>query len=152
MSLLIRPIQPSDAPAAAHLSAQFGYPVDPAVMEQRIRGLDPSRAVFVACPEKACLEKACLEQEVLGWIDVSRAEHLQSGAYAEIGGLVVSEGARGQGIGAELVRAAEQWARERGLVKMLVRSQIARERAHSFYLREGYQRTKTSAVFTKSLG
>ncbi len=147
MSLLIRPIQPSDAPAAAHLSAQFGYPVDPAVMEQRIRGLDPSRAVFVAC-----LEVACSENEVLGWIDVSRAEHLQSGAYAEIGGLVVSEAARGQGIGAELVRAAEQWARERGLVKMLVRSQIARERAHSFYLREGYQRTKTSAVFTKSLG
>jgi hypothetical protein len=35
---------------------------------------------------------------------------------------------------------------------MLVRSQIKREDAHRFYLREGYVRTKTSVVFTKELG
>jgi GNAT superfamily N-acetyltransferase len=54
---------------------------------------------------------------------------------------------RGKGIGARLVRAAEEWARSKGIATVLVRSQIAREDAHRFYLREGYERTKTSAVF-----
>jgi hypothetical protein len=49
------------------------------------------------------------------------------------------------------VGRAEQWARERGLNSVVVRSQIAREGAHNFYLREGYARTKTSAGFTKQL-
>jgi hypothetical protein len=35
---------------------------------------------------------------------------------------------------------------------MVVRSQMAREAAHRFYVREGYRQTKTSAVFSKSLG
>lgn len=70
---------------------------------------------------------------------------------AEIGGLVVSAPARGRCVGAQLVARAEAWAREQGLSAILVRSQIAREDAHRFYLREGYQRTKTSAVFTKPL-
>jgi hypothetical protein len=34
---------------------------------------------------------------------------------------------------------------------MVVRSQVAREAAHRFYLRHGYERTKTSAVFSKVL-
>ena len=58
---------------------------------------------------------------------------------------------RSTGVGALLVHRAEQWARERGFDAILVRSQIMREAAHRFYLREGYERTKTSAVFTKKL-
>ena len=58
---------------------------------------------------------------------------------------------RSRGIGRVLVARAEQWALERGLKSVVVRSQIAREAAHNFYLREGYARTKTSAVFTKQL-
>jgi GNAT superfamily N-acetyltransferase len=78
-------------------------------------------------------------------------EHLQADVRAEIGGLVVAAGCRSQGIGARLVGHAEQWARERGMCGMVVRSQIKREDAHRFYLREGYERTKTSAVFSKEL-
>jgi GNAT superfamily N-acetyltransferase len=50
-----------------------------------------------------------------------------------------------------LVTRAEQWALSRGVKEMLVRSRISREDAHRFYLREGYERTKTSAVFGKHL-
>ena len=142
MALTLRPIQASDAEAAARLAGQLGYPVESAVMAARIQAADSGRhEVFVAC----------LDRRVVGWIDVGIVQHLQSGGYAEIGGLVVSDDVRNQGIGAELVRAAEQWAVERGLTTVLVRSQIAREDAHRFYLREGYARTKTSAVFTKDV-
>src|SRR5436190_15798975 len=91
---------------------------------------------------------ACITGAVVGWIDVGISCHLQSEPRAEIGGLVVSADLRGRGIGRHLITRAENWARQRGLRGMVVRSQIAREEAHNFYLREGYARTKTSAVFT----
>jgi len=141
VDLQIREITLADAPAAAELSGELGYPASPEVMQQRIAALSADHAVYVAS----------LAGEVAGWIDVSVTHHLQSDPRAEIGGLVVSSKLRSRGIGRVLVARAEQWALERGLNSVVVRSQIAREDAHSFYLREGYARTKTSAVFTKQL-
>ena len=141
MDLHLREITPADAPAAASLSGELGYPASPQVMQQRIASLSPDHVVFVAC----------LNGELAAWIDVSVTHHLQSDPRAEIGGLVVSSKLRSRGIGRALVARAEQWALERGLKSVVVRSQIAREAAHNFYLREGYARTKTSAVFTKQL-
>lgn len=141
MDLQTREITLADAAAAASLSGELGYPASPEVMQQRIASLSADHAVYVAC----------LEGEVVGWIDVSVTHHLQSDPRAEIGGLVVSSKLRSRGIGRVLVTRAEQWAIERGLKSVVVRSQIAREAAHNFYLREGYARTKTSAVFTKQL-
>lgn len=140
---MIREMIPEDACAAADLSSELGYPVAPDVMRRRIEDLGrlPDHALFVACASGI----------VIGWIDVSIVQHLQGERRAEIGGLVVAGSSRGTGIGRRLVARAEQWASERGLKSMVVRSQIAREAAHRFYLREGYLRTKTSAVFTKML-
>ena len=42
-------------------------------------------------------------------------------------------------------------ARDHGCARMTVRSRVARERAHRFYLREGYVLEKTSHVFRKPL-
>jgi GNAT superfamily N-acetyltransferase len=142
MNVTLREVEAEDAAAAAELSAQFGYPVEADEMRRRIAGLKPGvRAVFVACADG----------EVMGWIDVGAVSHLQSGTYAEIGGLVVAAARRSQGVGARLVEAAEGWAREHGLERMVVRSRTAREDAHRFYLREGYALTKTSVVFTKEM-
>lgn len=141
--LVLREITAADAAAAAMLSGELGYPVSAEIMERRIESLARSadHAVYVACAAG----------EVVGWIDVGVIHHLQAEPRAEIGGLVVSSGARSGGIGRRLVARAEEWAAQRGLTSVVVRSQIAREGAHRFYLREGYQRTKTSAVFTKKL-
>jgi GNAT superfamily N-acetyltransferase len=138
----IRPIAGEDAAAAARLSAELGYPADVETMRARIAHLSglADHRVFVAC----------VGGEVIGWLHVSASLHLQSEPRAEIGGLVVTAGARSSGVGAMLVRRAEQWAIEQGFDAILVRSQIMREAAHRFYLREGYERTKTSAVFTKT--
>jgi PhnO protein len=140
----VRPIEVADAAAAAALCAELGYPVSTTVLEQRIRALSalPDHAVLVACVE---------DGRVAGWIDVSITYHLPAEPYGEIGGLVVSEDVRGQGIGRELLAAAERWISERGIGQALVRSRVVRERAHRFYLREGYSHTKTSAVFVKPL-
>ncbi len=141
--LTVREISLSDADAVAELTGQLGYPVSADVMKSRIRAMESvtDHVIYVACDSDL----------VVGWIDVGLTFHLQAEPYAEIGGLVVSEAFRSSGIGRELLAKAEQWARSRGLKNMLVRSRIAREAAHRFYRREGYEQTKTSAVFSKSL-
>ena len=139
----IREIAVSDAESVARLSAELGYAVSAAAMAERILRLEgtPHRAVFVAC----------MSDSVVAWIDVGEVCHLQSEPAGEIGGFVVAEGFRSTGIGRELICRAEQWARDRGLERMVVRCQIKRDAAHRFYLREGYELAKTSHIFVKPL-
>ncbi len=139
----IRPLGPEDVDAALRLSAELGYPADRESMLRRIEQIasDANRTVLAAC----------LGGEVVGWIDLSIEYHLQTDPVALIGGLVVSEATRNRGIGCELCEAAEDWARARGITRIRVRSNVIRERAHAFYLRDGYARVKTSAVFEKAL-
>jgi GNAT superfamily N-acetyltransferase len=141
--LLIREVTPADAMVVAVLSAELGYPASYLSMQQRIESLlrQPDHVVYVAC----------LFGSVVGWVHVSVVHHLAADPRAEIGGLVVSADVRSRGVGACLVARAEQWAAERGVNTMTVRSRVTREDAHRFYLREGYERTKTSAVFSKTL-
>jgi GNAT superfamily N-acetyltransferase len=143
LAVEIRGITEDDAAAAAALSAELGYPADTGTMRARIERLSATadHGLFAAWQGT----------RVIGWIHVLAAHHLQGDPRAEIGGLIVTADARSTGVGALLVQRAEQWAREHGFDAILVRSQIMREAAHRFYLREGYERTKTSAVFTKKL-
>jgi GNAT superfamily N-acetyltransferase len=139
----IRSVTVDDATDVARLTGELGYPIDTAEMRSRLEQLSalPDHAVFIATRGNG----------VVGWIHVSIVRHVQADVRAEIGGLVVTAESRSGGVGAQLVARAEQWARDRGLTGMVVRSQIKREDAHRFYLREGYERTKTSAVFSKEL-
>ena len=142
--IAVREIRVEDAEAVAQLSGELGYPAAVPKMADRIRSY---RALADHVTYVACLA----EDRVVAWIDVGVAHHLQAEPYAEIGGLVVANGMRNANIGSRLVARAEQWAAERGIRTVRVRSQIARERAHRFYLRLGYERTKTSAVFSKEI-
>jgi GNAT superfamily N-acetyltransferase len=90
--------------------------------------------------------------EVVGWVEVSVERRLQSAPFALIGGLVVRDGKRGGGVGRLLCEEAERWAKERGLAKVRVTSRSTREKAHRFYLRDGYEAVKTSVVFEKKTG
>lgn len=139
----VREIRPDDAVETAKLTGELGYPASSDEMRARIEDLIrlTDHAIFVAC----------LAERVVAWIHVMETRHLQSGTRAEIGGLVVSEDVRSSGIGRRLIAHAEGWARQRRLTTLVVRSNVAREKAHRFYMREGYQQTKTSAVFTKQL-
>jgi GNAT superfamily N-acetyltransferase len=141
--LIIRPMSPSDAAQAAELSGELGYAATADAMHARLLQLADLRDHVVYA--------ACLDDEVVGWIDVGIVHHLQSPPYGEIGGLVVSANHRGRGIGKKLVGMAEQWITGKGVTTILVRSQLAREAAHQFYLQQNFSRTKTSAVFSKRI-
>ena len=65
--------------------------------------------------------------------------------------LVVREGRRGNGIGEQLMRYAEQWAAQRGAACVRLRSNVIRADAHRFYQRLGYRVVKTQLSFEKLL-
>jgi GNAT superfamily N-acetyltransferase len=134
----------ADAPHVADLTTQLGYPTDAGEARDRLASLEQrpdDHAALVA-------EEA---GRVVAWVHVELERSLASGTSANIGGLVVDEAHRSSGVGAELLAAAEHWASDRGVDRMVVRSRVARERAHRFYEREGYAIMKTSHIFEKRL-
>jgi GNAT superfamily N-acetyltransferase len=140
----IRPMTAADAPLVAELTTQLGYPASPEETRERI-------AALTARPEEHVALVADDNGRAVGWVHVRLLTSLESGRKADIGGLVVDDDHRSAGVGAELLAAAEAWALGRGVTMMVVRSRVARERAHRFYEREGYALVKTSHVFEKPL-
>jgi GNAT superfamily N-acetyltransferase len=143
-SLIVRVISHEDATAVAELSRQLGYEVSPDMVAEQIGSLS-SRS------ENQIAFVACVGTDVVGWIEAAIARHLQSPPYSLIGGLVVHEGMRSMGVGKRLCAEVEVWTREKGIAVVRVTSRSSREDAHRFYLRDGYERIKTSAVFEKVL-
>jgi GNAT superfamily N-acetyltransferase len=140
----IRAIAVEDAVAVAELVRQLGYERTPAQIAgwiTELAGREHEQQAFVAC----------MGDEVVGWIEVVLERRLQTEACGHIGGLVVKEGERSAGIGRELCRHAERWVAEKGVTAMRVTSRSTRERAHGFYLRDGYRQVKMSCVFEKTL-
>lgn len=141
---VVRQIAPEDAGAVAELSGQLGYETSTREMKDRIEKMLPledGHLVLVAC----------LENEIVGWVEAEILRHLQSPPHTLITGLVVKDSARSLGIGKRLCSEVERWSLLRGVPVVRVTSRMTRERAHRFYLREGFVQTKTSAVFEKIL-
>jgi GNAT superfamily N-acetyltransferase len=140
----IRPMTPADAPLVADLTTQLGYPTTTEETAERLSSI-------AARPDEHAALVADDDGRALGWVHVELSTSLESGLKANIGGLVVDDEHRSFGLGAELLAAAEAWAREHGARRMVVRSRVTRERAHRFYEREGYTLVKTSHIFEKRL-
>ena len=73
------------------------------------------------------------------------------GPRAEVGGIVVDEAWRSRGVGAVLLRQAEQWASARRISLMVIHTNVVRERAHGFYEKCGYHLLKQSRVYIKEI-
>jgi GNAT superfamily N-acetyltransferase len=128
----IRPADTTDAAAVNELLHQLGYPQEgTATTASRIRtwGDDPSSAAYVADADG----------NVLGLVAVHVCPFFErAGSWGRIAALVVSDQARGQGVGGQLMTAAESFAAHHGCVRMEVTSADQRHDAHEFYRRRGY--------------
>jgi GNAT superfamily N-acetyltransferase len=134
----IRGARAGDAAQLAELSTQLGYPTTAAQARVRLILLDdPERELLVADDDG----------RLAGFIDVHVQRVVESEPYAEVGGLVVAEGRRGDGVGAALLAAAAGWARERGLGRLWIRANLARVGPHEFYEHVGCRRVKDQRVY-----
>jgi len=140
----IREAQPQDYARIAELAGQLGYPSSTADdIASRLKGMKHSNehVVFVAR----------LGGDIAGWLGAYVCRTVEADARAEISGLVVDERCRSRQIGLHLLERAERWAREKGCHTIGLRSNVIRDRAHSFYERHGYKHTKTQKSFHKDL-
>jgi len=142
-SVSIRPAAPADAPRLAALSTQLGYPMTPEEADERLEDLSRHADHTLLVADEG--------GRAAGWIQVSLTRIFESPVSAEIAGLVVDAEARGRGIGAALVAAAEDWAAEHGCGTVRVRCNVVRERAHAFYRREGFREIKEQKVFERRI-
>jgi GNAT superfamily N-acetyltransferase len=127
----IRAAAPGDAPAvAALLSELVGKVIPEDALPARMAALaSADNAVFVADGDAG---------GVLGVIAVHRIPVLHApGPVGYITALVTAPAVRGRGVGRALVGAAEEWARARGCVRLIVTSAERRHDAHAFYERCG---------------
>jgi GNAT superfamily N-acetyltransferase len=132
----------ADAPGIARLSAQLGYPATADEIATRL-------APLLADPAHHGVLVVDGDDGIAGWLHVLRIAHLELPPHAEIAALVVDAAHRNARLGERLVAAAADWARERALGQLRVRSNTVRTEAHRFYQRLGFMPEKTQAVLTR---
>lgn len=132
--------EPDLDPLVRLLGALFGIEADfrPDSRRQR-RGL----RLMLAEPERRAVLVAERGERVIGMVTVqlvvSTAEGGPSGWVED---MVVEETARGAGIGARLLSAAERWAVERGATRLQLLADRTNAGAHRFYRRMGWSGTQ----------
>ena len=143
MSLHIRQATLQDYHAITKLVGELGYPNGEQIIEDRLSLISQHADHIVFVAEK--------NNTILGWIHAYKVLTIESGIFVEIGGLVVSESTRGQGIGRNLVMTIRQWAHHNQILQIRARSNIVRTDTHRFYLQLGFQKIKEQMVFCESI-
>jgi ribosomal protein S18 acetylase RimI-like enzyme len=151
MDVRIRLGKPDDVDAISDLYLQSAHyhatEVDPAVFDVPERGdVLASVGRMLASDNPAILVAADAESRPVGYaIVLMNPAQAQGGTYRDVryafvDDLAVAQGIRGQGVGTQLLRAAEAWARDRGAEAMLLDTHPNNVRALRFYHeRMGYQ-------------
>jgi GNAT superfamily N-acetyltransferase len=145
---LIREATPDDWPSVAVLLGELGRP-DVTGTDQE----EGARGVFLSYLRRSDAVALVAEEGglVVGFLDMEFRVRLNFTApQAWIPDLIVREDSRSLGIGRALLERAEELARQHGCWGMTLESATWRDRAHAFYLREGWKDTGKS--FTKVLG
>jgi len=120
----------------------LGYECEKEIVKNRLSKLNYNRE---------CVFVALIDDKIVGFIHVEKYEVLYAPAFANILGLAVSKNHRGQGIGKNLLSAAEDWAKSKNIAFMRLNSGSTRKEAHIFYRSNGYSNEKEQIRFIKQL-
>ena len=129
----IRRAEQRDAAGLAQLIGQLGYTAAEPDVAERLAAMDTEGRVVLV---------AELDGEVIGCLSTSVMRVLHRPApVGRISMMVVDGAHRSRGVGAQLVRAAEEALAAQGCYMVEVTSHLRRTEAHRFYERLGYERT-----------
>lgn len=134
----------ADAAQLASLAGQLGYASTPEQVTSRFPEIVREREHLILVAENS-------GGALAGYIEIFPFRTIGADARIEIAGLVVDESCRSQGVGRLLMERAESWGRDQGFTEAGLRSNVIRERAHTFYESLGYRVNKTQKSFRKKL-
>src|SRR5690606_15044121 len=80
--------------------------------------------------------------KLVGWIHGFYSLRVESDSFVEIGGLVIDENYRKQGIGKKLIDEVIKWSESINCKTIIVRCNVMRKESHTFYENIGFQLKK----------
>ena len=140
----VRPATIADAVHLASLAGQLGYASTPEQVAFRLRAIGREHEHLILVAENS-------GGALAGYIEVFPFRTIGADSRIEIASLVVDGSCRSQGVGRLLMEHAEAWGRSNGFTEAGLRSNVIRERAHTFYESLGYRVNKTQKSFRKKL-
>lgn len=129
----IRAAEVNDAAALAQLMCELGYETTKSEMQMRLQriAMDERYRTFVAtCDGNVC--------GMIGTLTYPSIEH--NDPSGRIVALVILRTMRRRGIGRALIATVEKDFAQRGIRRIALNTQLAREDAHKFYESLGYER------------
>ncbi|PRX27989.1 ribosomal protein S18 acetylase RimI-like enzyme [Orenia metallireducens] len=144
IDFIVRNAKEKDSEYLALLCEQLGYSMNYRKLKSPLKKIlkDDEHIIYVA---------QLASGEIAGWIHAYLYKLFYADLMAEIGGIVVDKLNRRKGIGKELMRYVESWAKEKGCYTVSLRSNVLREKAHLFYQQIGYKNEKEQFTFRKRL-
>ena len=151
--MLIRPAQPPDIPALSRLREAL-WPESPAIehaseLARIITGKIPSILPLVV------LVAAAPDGVLLGFLEVGLRSHADGCDWSHpvgyVEGWFVSEAFRRQGIGAALLRVAEDWSRSQGCTEIASDTQLTNSVSQRAHESLGFRIAERSILYRKSL-
>ncbi len=140
--ITIRHAISSDVEEIADLLGELGYPATETEVEERLKLAEYSSSDAVLVAKVGDRVVAFLSLHVIPYFTIGDR-------VGRVLAFAVEEAERNQGIGRQMMAAAEDQARKMGCKAIEVTSADYREGAHAFYARLGYP--KTSVKFFKKL-
>ena len=137
ISLSLRPARPSDAPEVTHLLSGIyredryfvgDGPASSSSLAARIGMDDPERSLYLV---------AARGNDVVGWCELHRSPAWRLEHVAVLT-LAVSPTERRHGVGRALLRAAYDWCRRVGVLKVSLQVRAGNEAAIALYRSEGF--------------
>jgi GNAT superfamily N-acetyltransferase len=128
---MIREASITDTPALQRLLIQLGYPgLDEAGITQKILDYKQDHYMLLVSEDSG---------EIIGFIALLAFDIFHSeGKIGRITAFCVDEAVRGQGIGTDLMDAAESWFTSQGCSKLEVTSNEQRTATHAYYKNKGW--------------
>jgi GNAT superfamily N-acetyltransferase len=118
---------------------------------EELTGGDTMSAMKTVVRSAHAVFAAVTGDDVVGWLHAFHGHSLVMEPRIEIAGLAVAPAAQCHGVGTALLEQAEQWAHQRGVDVIFLRSGSERTAAHHFYRKRGYRELKTQHAFAKTL-
>lgn len=144
MNISICEAKIENAEEISELTRELGYVANEAMTKEWLSYLLESENHHVLVALNA-------SKNVAGWLVIEKRISLETGLKSEITGLVVGKKYRRLGLGKKLVSTALNWAKNLGLKKVVVRSNIQREESHEFYRNIGFSFKKTAHNYEAEL-